>query len=285
MVFDPLRTPLLIKAIKHLVKAGDKVNPPIVFDLGCGLGVLSFAAIRAGVKKVYACDVDTEALSQTYKTAREQGWGKKLFLFEGLSSDIGLPEKVDLILAETVGSLGLDENIVPFVLDARNRFLKKGGKILPAALRVFVAPMDLSQTPTKKPSTIHHSPPTKIIEVPFQTGIVFPKNLLANGKKFFSVKFLTEKYIGFDYETSFKVARDGILTGFAGWFECDWTKDFTTSTAPNQPQTHWQQALLPIEEKLPVKKGQKILFRLRIFPKEGPTSTQSAIEWGTKVNG
>ncbi len=274
MVSDPLRTPLLETAVGRLVKKGD-----VVFDLGCGLGILSFAAIKAGAKKVYACDVDTEALSQAYKTAREQGWGKKLFLFEGLSSDIGLPEKVDVILAETVGSLGLDENILPFVIDARNRFLKKGGQILPAALRIFVAPLDHINLSQK----LKKSKGKKIIEIPFQTGIVTPKNLLADGKKFGEIKFLTEKQIGFDHEISFKVERDGILTGFAGWFECDWTKNLTTSTAPNHPQTHWQQALLPIEEKTPIKKGQKILFRLRIFPKAGPTSTQSAIEWGYRI--
>lgn len=274
MVLDRLRTPLLEKAVSHLVKPGDTV-----FDLGCGLGILSFAAVKAGAKRVYACDVDKTALTRARQTARVQGYESKIFFLEGLSSDIGLPEKVDVILAETVGSLGLDENIVPFVIDARNRFLKKGGKILPDTLRVFLAPIDLTRF--QIPAT--QSKWKKIVEVPFQMGTVSPKNLLAAGKKFASVEFLSEKFIGFDAEISFRAQRDGTLTGFAGWFECDWTPTLTTSTAPDQPTTHWQQALLPIKEKTAIKKGQTLLFRLRIFPKEGPTSPQSAIEWGYRI--
>ncbi|MBI2339074.1 MAG: 50S ribosomal protein L11 methyltransferase [Deltaproteobacteria bacterium] len=276
MLADRFRTPLLIKAIQKTVRPGD-----VVLDLGCGAGVLSLAAVEAGVKKVYACDID-ESIRVAKNEAQKRGI-RNIEFRQALSFDLKLPERVDVIVAETVGSLGLDENIVPSVYDARRRFLKEGGKIIPGRVRIFLAPVGTSNSP---------QPPLKlrggeggVMSAPFTTTKIKPSELLANPAIYWKIDFQTIHALGFDRELAFRARRDGALRGFAGWFEAEWAPGIVTNTAPGRPLTHWKQTFLPISKPIRVGKGDPIVFRLRIYPKGGPCSTESAIEWGYQTKG
>ena len=301
MLSDPLRTPLLLKAVSRTVRPGD-----VVLDLGCGTGILSFAAAKAGAKKVYACDID-DAIHFARAEAKKLGFDDRIRFHRTLSFDLNILHKpVDVIIAETVGGLGFDENIVPSVYDARKRFLKNNGKIIPHRLKVFLAPVDQIPpviTPSLNPSPL---PSTSLRTGGGEgkgrgghlrggwgdlTPLIFtkikPSDLLAFPKIYREVNFHTVQAFGFDHELKFCSKKDGTLRGFAGWFEVEWAHKLVTNTAPNRPLTHWKQALLPISQPVRIKKGDLIFFRLRIYPKGGLYSTTSAIEWGyfvTKQN-
>src|SRR5207302_2035360 len=58
------------------------------------------------------------------------------------SLQVKLPEKVDVIVTETFGSHPFEENSHEFVHDARQRFLKADGIVLPGAVSVFASPAD-----------------------------------------------------------------------------------------------------------------------------------------------
>jgi predicted RNA methylase len=47
--------------------------------------------------------------------------------------------KVDVIVSEWMGYLLLFENMLPSVIDARKRFLKEGGVMLPCGGRIYIA--------------------------------------------------------------------------------------------------------------------------------------------------
>ena len=53
MLKDRVRTEAYEKAIMN---AGDYIKDKIVLDVGCGTGILSIFAARAGAKHVYAVD-------------------------------------------------------------------------------------------------------------------------------------------------------------------------------------------------------------------------------------
>ncbi len=262
MVDDPQRTPLIQKAIQKLVKPGHTV-----LDLGCGTGVLSLMALNQKTKFVFAFVVE-DAIDVAIDKVKKNGFSDRTFFFKGLSSEMVIPQKMDIIISETIGTLGLDENILPFVADAKKRFLKNNGVIIPKNLKVFVAP-------------IHHK--RALTEAGFTTAIINSTQLLAHEKKYCDIEFLKNKKMGMDCEMEFTFNKDGICNAFAVWVEIEWTKGLITKTSPFDPPTHWKQGLLPLGKNYPVKKNQSVIFRLRIFPKDTYYSTESLIEWGFQI--
>lgn len=59
------------------------------------------------------------------------------------SRAVTLPEKVDILVQEQMGSWIFNENMLESVLDVRDRLLKPGGKILPAKFELFIEPVQL----------------------------------------------------------------------------------------------------------------------------------------------
>ena len=51
------------------------------------------------------------------------------------------PPKVDVVVSETLGNYAFEEHIIETLNDARKRFLKPGGVIIPRELEQFVAPV------------------------------------------------------------------------------------------------------------------------------------------------
>lgn len=241
---DAIRMAAYRKAICAAVRPG-----MVVADVGAGLGVLSRMALKAGAKKVYAIEFDAETIAHA-------DHDEKIVWKQGLSGDIRLPEKVDVIVSETLGSFALDENTLPTLIDARRRFLKKGGVIIPQSLTLFVAPA--TSTSRKKVQSI---PVTHLMAKPVSRV----------------VDFTTATDPTFTFETTFKVTHDGMLSGFAGWFDLCLLGEISFSTSPESKPTHWKQGFLPIRRPEKVRRGQVIHFQLVMEPDRLPTGVETLI--------
>ena len=68
------------------------VKDKIVVDYGCGSGILGVAALLLGAKKVYATDIDPQAVLATQQNADLNGVLDKLY--------VGLPEEFNKELAD-----------------------------------------------------------------------------------------------------------------------------------------------------------------------------------------
>ena len=68
------------------------VKDKIVIDYGCGSGILGVAALLLGAKKVYATDIDPQAVLATQQNADLNGVLNKLY--------VGLPEEFNKVLAD-----------------------------------------------------------------------------------------------------------------------------------------------------------------------------------------
>lgn len=254
MVGDKLRNKPLLSAIKSAVKNGDTV-----LDIGTGLGMLAIAASKAGAKKVYAIECDKEALKAAQKNIIKAKCKDKITLIEGLSFDVKIKEKIDILICETVGSFAFDENILSTILDAKHRFLKKRAKIIPSELEIWGAPISILPK-LKEPAEIAYIKQGDLIGEPS------PITKIGFMKDFGKTIHVTHQ---------FSANQDGTIKAFALWPNIIWWKNFITDASPLKPKTHWAQGIFPLEPK-PVTKNEKLSIEIIFTPH--PDSPKLATE-------
>lgn len=102
MLKDTVRTNSYKNSIyqnKHLF------HNKIVLDVGCGTGILSMFAAKAGAKLVIGVDM-SNIIDQAKEIVKDNGLEGKVVLLKGKMEEITLPdgiEKVDIIISEWMG--------------------------------------------------------------------------------------------------------------------------------------------------------------------------------------
>lgn len=158
----------------HREMLGDKVrtdayrdailgNPSLlsgatVLDVGCGTGILSLFAAKAGASRVVAVDGSAKMASvatqvaknngllydENVKAEQKQGSAQVICIVhtkaEELNQKIQVPQNgFDVLVSEWMGYCLLYESMLSSVLYARDHFLKPGGAILPDTATILGA--------------------------------------------------------------------------------------------------------------------------------------------------
>lgn len=135
MLDDQHRTGSYLAAVRTVVRSGD-----VVVDLGAGTGVLSVAAAQAGASRVYA--IEASGIGAAAEAVfRANGCEDRITLIAGMSTEVALPERADVLISEVIGADVLSEGIVGLFADARRRLLKPAARLVPSRLKVFAVPV------------------------------------------------------------------------------------------------------------------------------------------------
>uniref|UniRef100_A0A4W3JDB1 type I protein arginine methyltransferase n=1 Tax=Callorhinchus milii TaxID=7868 RepID=A0A4W3JDB1_CALMI len=103
----------------------------VVLDVGCGTGILSMFAAKAGAKQVIGVD-QSEIIYQTMDIVRQNELDGAITLIKGRIEDVDLPvDKVDIIISEWMGYFLLFESMLDSVIYARNKYLTEDGSVYP----------------------------------------------------------------------------------------------------------------------------------------------------------
>ena len=133
MVGDRLRMTAYLDAIRDVVRPGD-----VVVDIGSGTGVFALAACRAGARRVYAIE-SGNIVHVAREIVAANGCGSSIEMLEGLSTDVTLAKPADVVVLDVRGVLPDDQ--IPTAVDARRRFLREGGRMIPASDTLWAAPL------------------------------------------------------------------------------------------------------------------------------------------------
>ena len=150
MLKDEVRTLTYRNSIwhnKHLFKG------KVVLDVGCGTGILSMFAAKAGAAKVIGVDMSgiVESARKIVEVCCSRAWtvsvdiftivmlqtnglSDKIEIIRGKVEEITLPEgidKVDIIISEWMGYCLFYESMLDTVLYARDKWLRPGGLMFP----------------------------------------------------------------------------------------------------------------------------------------------------------
>eukprot|EP00162_Nutomonas_longa_P003282 comp13982_c0_seq1/m.19809 comp13982_c0_seq1/g.19809 ORF comp13982_c0_seq1/g.19809 comp13982_c0_seq1/m.19809 type:complete len:308 (+) comp13982_c0_seq1:69-992(+) len=122
----------------------DTVRGKVVLDVGCGTGILSMLAARAGAKKVFAVEA-SEYSFLAEELIAHNGLSSKITVFHSTIEEVKLPvEQVDIVVSEWMGFFLVHESMLKSVLFARNKWLNPdGGVMIPDTAKIQVAPVTL----------------------------------------------------------------------------------------------------------------------------------------------
>lgn len=109
-----------------------------MLDVGAGSGILSFFAVQAGAKRVYAIEASNMAY-HAQQLVSANNVGEKIKVIPGKIEEIDLPDMVDIIISEPMGYMLYNERMLETYLHAR-KWLKPGGKMFPTEGDLHVAP-------------------------------------------------------------------------------------------------------------------------------------------------
>ncbi|KAF8938653.1 hypothetical protein BGZ47_008475 [Haplosporangium gracile] len=267
----------------------------LVMDVGAGSGILSYFAVQAGAKKVYAVEASDMALKMkklvkaaSLPNAKNEFLKDRVEVIQAKIEDPSVKApKVDTIISEPIGVLLVHERMIESFIYARDTFLKPGGHLFPNKGTMYLAPFTdallFTETMGKarfwEQTTFHGvdlSPlypdaKAEMFGMPV-VGHFDPKSLLAtptSDAEGYEMDFstITMKALrDFVVPISWRAQYTGLMHGVAGWFdllfsgnaESEASQPVEMSTGPSAEKTHWQQVRFMFREPLAVNAGQTI---------------------------
>lgn len=92
-------TYLCLEALEQYVEKDD-----LIFDIGCGTGILGIAAIKLGAEKVLAVDIDDKCIEATEENAKLNNTLDKMEIYEGNLLDV-ITSSADIIVSNIIAEI------------------------------------------------------------------------------------------------------------------------------------------------------------------------------------
>lgn len=290
MLRDGPRMQAFSRALRDVVRPG-----MVVLDVGAGSGVLSLMAARAGAARVYAVE-RTPVARLARQLVGRNGLTGVVQVAEADILQVSLPEPVDLIVSEWLGTIGVDENLLYPVLLARDRWLRPGGLMLPSVVRARLAPaltatrVEIDALQANEPGAAPAGQPQDAAlpgaDLDLDLGLlaepsvhellcrryqVRPQDLAAPAQTLWctdtrraSLRSAVEPNHA---ELTFEIAAPQRINALVAWFEAELSPATTLSNAPDQPETHWGQLTLPLQSVRTLPAGCRLQVRVACLPR------------------
>ncbi len=297
MLDDQIRMKAYKSAIGEAVKPG-----MVVLDLGTGTGILGLWALQAGAKYLYAIEVNADVIPKAIATFEGGGFADRYQILHGFSNEINLPNKVDLIISEIIGNLGDNENFIPILSDARKRFLKQDGGMLPRTVRSRLVPVSAvkahQQVAAKQCRTLNAN--YNLTELMERLSVKSPFNLYYDAiipRSCYLSEPKTARNFYFDgcdqaiygAELTYIVTANGIFTGFKGSFIAELSESVVLDISGDDIDARttsdsWKHCYLPLQDPLNVECGDEIqLHFTRSYPSLLDSPFRQCYRWNGKV--
>ncbi|XP_017785936.1 PREDICTED: protein arginine N-methyltransferase 1 isoform X2 [Nicrophorus vespilloides] len=254
----------------------------VVMDIGCGTGILSMFAAKAGAKKVIAVEC-SNIVDYAKKIVETNKLDHIITIVKGKVEEITLPEgieKVDIIISEWMGYCLFYESMLDTVLYARDKWLAPSGLLFPDRCSLFVTAIEDRQYKDEKINwwdDVYGFDMSSIRKVAISeplVDVVDPKQVVTNACLIKEVDLYTVQKQDLEFSAPFhlQVRRNDYVQALVTFFNVEFTKCHKRvgfSTAPEAPYTHWKQTVFYFEDYMTVKKNEEIYgtFEMRPNPR------------------
>lgn len=266
LIADHVRNQAFYEALKRVIVPGKSV----VGDIGAGTGLLGVMASKLGAREVFL--FETAGVASVAQDVIQKNKARNCHLIPCHSTEFTDDLSCDVLVSETLGNYALEENIIATLNDARARFFKRDGIVIPNRIVQCVAPVISSR---------YYDELAVWDRVGFDIDMSPARSLTFNNvyvRQFSSADLMDMPNAVVQWDdvdlTGFgKSRRRGTIDwqmakackifGFAVWWQATLHEDIVISTAPGAPETHWEQLYFPLAAPIEANSGDRIEANLR----------------------
>lgn len=271
LIADRVRNAAFEAALRAVIKPGETT----VADIGTGTGLLALMAAKLGAREVFLYEA-AEVASVAAKVLKANRV-RNCHLIPCHSTEMVDPPKVDVVVSETLGNYALEEHIIETLADAKKRFLKPKGIMIPRRIEQLVAPVISDRIPREFDAWDATGFDLGVAKAMSLNNIYVrtlkPQELLA-AQTWDEVELGTDARSARKGEASWKLERAAAIHGFATWWKAELAPGVWLSTAPDAPRTHWEQLYIPLLAPIEAKAAETVAVSLR---------SRTSAEGGTHV--
>lgn len=250
MLEDDLRLDRFEAAIRAAVRPGD-----LVIDIGAGSGILSMFAVRAGAARVHAVEANPDHFALLTRLIEVNGMTDRIIPINARSTDYRPEATFDVVVAELIGNLGMDEDIDGALWPILSEFVKPDARVVPREVRMMIAPVDLNGRGSSlwsgdfrgfdfsvlPPQPWDHVPrylepdPAYRLLAPAAACAVADFSVVASPPRVPKV-----------HEFRFEIERAGRCDGLLAWFESEVGPGIALNGMPPYPGCSWNVVCYPL---------------------------------------
>eukprot|EP00929_Paragymnodinium_shiwhaense_P037188 TRINITY_DN19858_c0_g1_i1.p1 TRINITY_DN19858_c0_g1~~TRINITY_DN19858_c0_g1_i1.p1 ORF type:complete len:428 (+),score=83.14 TRINITY_DN19858_c0_g1_i1:54-1286(+) len=283
--------------------AANRLKGATVMDIGTGSGILAMTAAKLGAKKVYAVEASPAMARVASRLVRANDLATVVEVIpkhlEEITEEDVPAGSVDVIVSELFSHMLVGEVGLQVVTQAKSRFLKPGGLVLPERARLKLSPFEdkeLTAELLQRHSfwsqqnfcgfDLSSALPMAWEQALYENivDIVDPRSLLvapdAAPAHELDLAGPTDpehwRMIAFEVEFS-PLKKEAIIDGFCGWWDVvfsggDAEPAPALSTSPDAPPTVWAQCRFLLKEPLVVSAAAKLTAKVEMKLNKGKES-------------
>lgn len=250
---------------KHLFKG------KTVLDIGCGTGILSMFAAKAGATRVIGIEC-SNIVEYAKQIVEANHLSDVVTIVKGKVEEVELPDgitSVDIIISEWMGYCLFYESMLDTVLYARDKWLKPDGLLFPDRANLFVTGIEDRQYKDDKINwwdDVYGFDMSAIRKVAISeplVDVVDPKQVVTNSclLKEVDLYTVTKEDLHFSSPFHLVVRRNDYIQALVTFFTIEFTKCHKRigfSTAPEAPYTHWKQTVFYLNDYMTAKRNEEI---------------------------
>ena len=280
MLKDSVRT----RAYQHAIERNPHLfEGKIVLDVGCGTGILSLFAARAGAKHVFGIECSAIAEQATAIVA-DNGYSDRVTIIRGKVEEVELPGigpgGVDIIISEWMGYFLLYESMLDTVIWARDKWLAPGGILLPDTATLYLAGIEDAEYRAEKLDfwdDVYGFDMTAIKKLASSeplVDVVEPDQVATSVATLatFDIATMTKEDAAFTASFDLTAARNDRVHALVAFFDVSFTACHTPvrfSTGPASRPTHWKQTVLYLDSTVTLCEGEALTGTLTCAPNPG----------------
>jgi protein arginine N-methyltransferase 1 len=236
MIADEARMGAFARALRQAITPG-----AVVVDIGTGTGIFALLACRFGARRVYAIEPD-DAIQVAREMAAANGCADRIEFIQSLSTEVTLPERADVIVADIGGVLPWFQHHLTSMADARRRFLKPGGVLIPQCDVAWAAVVEAPEVYSEHTGPwrdngfgLDMEAARRLVVNTWNKASVTPDNLLTPLQRWATTDYRVVEDPDIRATVTWSATRPGVGHGFVAGFDRTVADGIYLSNAPDAP--------------------------------------------------